>query len=29
MTARPTRRWLQFSLRTFLIALTLFATWLG
>ena len=29
MTARPNRRWLQFSLRTFLIVLTLLAMWLG
>ena len=29
MTARPSRRWLQFSLRTFVIVITVFAAWLG
>lgn len=29
MTARPSRRWLQFSLRTFVIVITLFSAWLG
>lgn len=29
MNARPNRRWLQFSLRTFLILVTLLAFWLG
>ena len=27
--AKPRRRWLQFSLRTFLVALTIFSGWLG
>ena len=29
MTVWPTRRWLQFSLRSFLLVVTLLATWLG
>jgi len=29
MTSRPRRRWLQFSLRSFVFAITLFAVWLG
>jgi internalin A len=29
MTAKPKRRWLQFSLKSFLIVVTLFAVWLG
>ena len=29
MPARPNRRWLQFSLRTFVVVITLFAAWLG
>jgi hypothetical protein len=29
MDSRPQRRWLQFSLRTFLVLLTVFGVWLG